>query len=389
MSEEKAKVEKKEEQTVMLPDPEQLLVSTSPHLHGGESVKKIMYIVVISLLPACAAGVYFFGIDALRVLILCTVFSVGFEMLWCWLAKKEQTWKDGSAVVTGLLLGMNLAAGVPWWLCLIGAMLAIVLGKMLFGGLGYNPFNPALVARVGLLIGFPKLMTTWAVPRHYNYLMNTKGFVNQDQLAKLQDLGPSTVPFTGHVESLTCATPLGIVNTTSQMAKDAGTQVPVDLLDHLATPEIMKHYFWGNVGGCIGETSVAFLLVGAAILLAFKLIRWQVPFAYIGTVAVFTFVANKLDPTLTPGPIFHIVTGGLVIGAFFMATDMVTSPMTTKGALIFGAGCGVITCAIRIWGGYPEGVSFSIIFMNALTPLIDRYTGGKPFGYQKPEKETS
>ena len=170
MAEEKEKIENKEESpAIKLPDTEQLVVSTSPHLHGGESVKKIMYIVVISLLPACAAGVYFFGIDALRVLLLCTVFCVGTEMLWCWLAKKEQTWKDGSAVVTGLLLGMNLAAGVPWWLCLVGALLAIGLGKMIFGGLGFNPFNPALVARVGLLIGFPQLMTRWVVPRHYEY----------------------------------------------------------------------------------------------------------------------------------------------------------------------------------------------------------------------------
>ena len=380
MTEEKKTIEKNEESpSVLLPDPKELIVSTSPHLHSGESVKKIMYIVILALLPSCAAGVYFFGIDALRVLLLCTIFCVGIEVIWCKLAGKKQTWSDGSAIITGLLLGMNLSAGVPWWLCLVGAMLAIILGKQLFGGLGYNPFNPALVARVGLLIGFPKLMTTWVVPKNFSYMMDpSAGFVNANQLSKLQSIGEATIPFNANIEGLTCATPLGIVTTAAETAAGGA-----DPFQYVASPEALQNYFWGNVGGCIGETSVAFLLVGAAILFAFKLIRWQVPFAYIGTVALITFLIHKFDPTLTPGPVFHIVAGGLIIGAFFMATDMVTSPMTQKGAFIFGAGCGIITCAIRIWGSYPEGVSFSILFMNALTPLIDRYSGGKPFGYMK------
>lgn len=385
MTEENKNIQDKEKvPSIMLPNPENLVISTSPHLHGGGSVRKIMYIVILALLPACIGGVYFFGVDALRVLLLCTIFCVGIEIIWCKIAGKPQTWQDGSAMITGLLLGMNLSAGVPWWLCLVGGLLAIGLGKQIFGGLGYNPFNPALVARVGLLIGFPKLMTTWVVPRHFKYMMNDgAGFVNKQELANLETITGAVVPFTGNVEALTCATPLGIVNTTAEMAKDAGLAAGADPFQQLAGSEAIQNYFWGNVGGCIGETSVALLLVGAAILLAFKLIRWQVPFAYIGTVAVFTFLVNKCDPTLTPGAIFHVVTGGLIIGAFFMATDMVTSPMTTKGALIFGAGCGIITCAIRIWGSYPEGVSFSILFMNSLTPLIDRYTGGKPFGWKK------
>ncbi len=375
MTEEKKTIKKDPESPlIILPDPKELIVSTSPHLHNGGSVKKIMYIVILALLPSCAAGVYFFGIDALRVLLLCTIFCVALEVIWCKCAGKKQTWSDGSAIITGLLLGMNLSAGVPWWLCLVGAMLAIILGKQLFGGLGYNPFNPALVARVGLLIGFPKLMTTWVVPKKFSYMMNPDaGFVNTDQLEKLKSVGESIIPFNANIEGLTCATPLSI-------AKGA------DSFQHITSPEAIQNYFWGNVGGCIGETSVAFLLLGAVILLAFKLIRWQVPLAYIGTVAIITFILNKVDPSLTPGPIFHIVAGGLVIGAFFMATDMVTSPMTKKGAFIFGIGCGIITTAIRIWGSYPEGVSFSILFMNALTPLIDRYSGGKPFGYIKKKK---
>ena len=385
MAEEKEITENKTETPqVVLPDPSELVVSTSPHLHSGESVRKIMYIVILSLLPACAAGVYYFGIDALRVLVLTTVFCVLTEVIWCKLAGKKQTWRDGSAVITGLLLAMNLSAGVPWWVCLVGALLAIGLGKQIFGGLGYNPFNPALVARVGLLIGFPKLMTTWVVPKNFGYMMNTPGFVNQQELAKLAVIKDATVPFSQHIETLTCATPLGIVNTTAEMAKAAGNNDP---FSHLTSSSMLQNYFWGNVGGCLGETSVAFLLLGAALLFAFKLIRWQVPFAYIGTVAIFTFIVNKIDPTLTPGPMFHILTGGLIIGAFFMATDMVTTPMTTKGALVFGLGCGIVTCAIRIWGSYPEGVSFSILFMNAFTPLIDRYTGGKPFGFRKQKKQ--
>ena len=378
MSEEKNKTEDKKKEiavpSVLLPDTEELIVSTSPHLHGGESVKKIMYIVILSLLPACAAGVYFFGIDALQVLLLCTISCVAVEVIWCWLAGKKQTWRDGSAVITGLLLGMNLNAGVPWWVCLLGGLLAIGLGKQIFGGLGYNPFNPALVARVGLLIGLPQIMTTWAVPRNFGYMMKTPGFLNTDQMAQLQQLGTTHMPFMKNVETLTCATPLGIAKIGSAAAKKA-----------VASPDVLQNYLWGNVGGCIGETSAVFLLVGAALLLAFKLIRWQVPFAYIGTVALFTFIIHKYNPELTPGPLFHILTGGLIIGAFFMATDMVTSPMTLKGSFIFGIGCGIVTCSIRIWGSYPEGVSFSILFMNALVPLIDRYTGGKPFGFRKKE----
>ena len=378
MSEEQG-TKKEEISSIQLPDQEELIVSTSPHLHGGGSIRKIMYIVILSLLPACAAGVYFFGIEALRVLVLCTVFSVGIEILWCAIAGKTQTWKDGSAAVTGLLLAMNLSAGVPWWLCLVGALLAIGLGKQIFGGLGQNPFNPALVARVGLLIGFPKLMTTWVAPRNFEYMMNTPGFLNSTQHEQLAKLGTSHIPFMNSgMDALTCATPLGIAKINPETVQSAISQ-----------PAILEQYLWGNVGGCLGETSVIFLLIGAGLLFAFKLIRWQVPVAYIATVALFSFIAHKLDPSLTPGPLFHILTGGLIIGAFFMATDMVTSPMTQKGALVFGIGCGVITCAIRIWGSYPEGVSFSILLMNAVTPLIDRYTGGKPFGFKKTEKKES
>lgn len=324
--------------TMQMPDPARLVVSNSPHIRDNRNIPKIMFGVVLALLPACLAGIWFFGFAALKVLLLTTVSCVALEEGWNKLMKRTSTWRDGSAIITGLLLGMNLNAGVPWWVCVLGAVLAIILAKQLFGGLGYNPFNPALVARVGLLIGLPEIMTTWNVP--------TAGKMMAD--------------------TVTAATPLG-----------EGVKNGVFSLGDL---------FAGNVGGCIGETSVAALLVGAAILFALKLIKWQIPVAYIGSVFAITGVAYLIHPETMHSPVYHVLSGGLLLGAFFMATDMVTSPMTHKGMLIFGLGCGVMTSAIRLWGAYPEGVSFSILFMNALTPLIDRSTISKPFGYVAPEK---
>lgn len=295
-----------------------------------------MFTVVAALLPACAAGVWFFGIEALNTLLLCTVFCVLFEELWNLGTKHKPTWKDGSAIITGLLLGMNLNAGVPWWVCVLGALLAIILAKQLFGGLGYNPFNPALVARVGLLIGLPEIMTTWNAPQ------------------------------AGHLfaDTVTTATPLGMAPGATEIGRMLA----------------------GNTGGCIGETSAIALLLGGAVLIAFKLIKWEVPLAFIGSVAVLTGIMHAVDPTTYHSPVVHILSGGLLLGAFFMATDMVTSPMTRKGAWLFGIGCGVVTSVIRLWGSFPEGVSFSILFMNALVPLIDRTTISKPFGYVPPVK---
>jgi len=330
--------------TIQMPDPARLVVSNSPHIRDPRSIGKIMFTVVAALLPACVAGIWFFGFAALKVLLLCTVSCVAIEEGWNKLSKRASTWKDGSAIITGILLGMNLNAGVPWWVCILGGLLAILLGKQLFGGLGYNPFNPALVARVGLLIGLPEIMTTWNVTRSMG------------------------------VDGVTTATPLGL-------------EPSATALGSLLT---------GNVAGCLGETSAIALLIGGAILIAFKLIKWQLPLAYIGTVFVITgipFVLNQYfgvnilrEGSEIYSPVFHVLSGGLLLGAFFMATDMVTSPMTKKGVWIFGLGCGIMTSLIRLWGSYPEGVSFSILFMNALTPLIDRGTINKPFGYVAPVK---
>jgi electron transport complex protein RnfD len=327
--------------TCHLPDATKLVVSNSPHIRGNETISKIMVQVLIALLPAALAAVWFFGLAALKVMVLCTAGCILVEEIWNKCAKKPSTWKDGSAALTGLLLAMNLSAGSPGWICVLGSLLAIVLGKQLFGGLGFNPFNPALVARVALLIGFPQLMTTWVQPQPGKWFA---------------------------CDAMTGATPLGAEGKAIASISDL---------------------FWGNVGGCLGETSAFALLIGGLFLLARRLIKWQVPVSFIGTVALITGIAHHFNPELTPPALYHVLAGGLMIGAFFMATDMVTSPMTASGALIFGAGCGIITSVIRIWGGYPEGCSFSILFMNALTPLIDRFTIGKPFGYIRVKKEAA
>jgi len=325
--------------SIQLPDAKKLVVSNSPHIRGGETISNIMGHVLIALAPAAAAALFFFGLAALEVMVLCTVGCVAVEEIWNKCAGRKPTWKDGSAALTGLLLAMNLSAGAPWWICLLGALLAIGLGKQIFGGLGFNPFNPALVARVALLIGFPQLMTSWVVPQAGKFMA---------------------------CDALTGATPLGASG---------------------AAVSSIHNLFIGNVGGCLGETSAVALIIGGIYLLMKKLIKWQVPAAFIGTVALISAVVHFFNPEMTQPPLYHILAGGLLIGAFFMATDMVTSPMTANGALIFGFGCGLITSVIRIWGGYPEGVSFSILFMNALTPLIDRSTIGKPFGYIRVKKE--
>ena len=312
------------------------MVSNSPHLRDKPTINRIMFTVIIAMLPACLSGIWFFGLAALKVLVLCTASCVLLEEGWNRMMKRPSTWKDGSAILTGLLLGMNLNAGVPWWVCILGGLLAIILGKQLFGGLGYNPFNPALVARVGLLIGLPEIMTTWNTPQ-----------------------GGQLVP-----DVVTAATPLGLAPGAAQV----------------------KDMLVGNVGGCLGETSAIALLIGGAILIAFKLIKWEVPLAFIGTVAIITGIAHAVNPETYHSPVVHVLSGGLLLGAFFMATDMVTSPMTHKGAWIFGIGCGIMTSLIRLWGSYPEGVSFSILFMNALTPMIDRGTIRKPFGFTAPAK---
>jgi electron transport complex protein RnfD len=318
-------------------------MSSSPHVHSGETTDRIMRAVIYSLLPACAVGVYFFGWPALLVLVLSVVGCVVTEAVCQRLMGQAATVADGSAVLTGVLLALNLPPTAPWWLTLLGAVIAIAIGKQVYGGLGANPFNPALVARVVLLISFPVQMTTWSAP----------------------------APLGSGLDLVTAATPLGewknAVMLTGQMPdtlRQAGT------LDYLL----------GNMPGCVGEISALALLLGAAYLFWKKILTWQIPTAYVGSVVVLSGLFWLVAPDKYPSPLFHLVTGGLVLGAFYMATDMVTTPVSTSGMLVFGLGCGVLTVLIRLFGGYPEGVSFAILLMNAATPLIDRYCRPRTFG---------
>lgn len=324
-----------------------LLVSSSPHAHSGESIPRIMWTVVACLVPASLVGVYFFGLGAVSVMAVCITGCVVCEAAVQKLLKRPVCVTDGSAVVTGLLLAMNLPAGAPWWMALLGAFVAIGVAKMAYGGLGHNIFNPALVARVFLLISFPLQMTTWPSPR----------------------------PLFGEkiTDAITGATPLGAV-------KEQVLQTGTYHLQHASYLDL----FVGKMGGCLGEISAVALLLGAAVLLYKRYITWHVPVSFIGTVLILAQLFNWVSPERYPGPLFHALTGGLLLGALFMATDMVTSPITPKGQLIFGFGCGAITMVIRLFGGYPEGVSFAILLMNATTPLIDRWIAPTKFGFVAP-----
>lgn len=296
----------------------------SPHIHSGHSTAGIMLDVLIALLPATVAGAVIFGLRALLVVALCVASCVGFEALFNYLTKKDQTVGDLSAAVTGLLLALNLPANIPLWQCVVGSLFAIVVVKCLFGGIGANLVNPAITARVFMLIAFTEL----AAPA-----------------------------FPAVVDTVGGATPLAL---------ESGAPLP-PVLD----------LFLGLQGGAIGETCAAALLVGGIYLLIRRVITWHVPVTFIATVFLFSFFMEGMDPLRA---LAMILSGGLFIGAIFMATDYVTSPSTPWGKVIFGVGCGVITCLIRYFGNYPEGVSFAILFMNILTPYIGRWTQYKVFG---------
>lgn len=321
------------------------LVSSSPHLHDGQSIAGIMKLVIVALLPASLFSIYIFGLHALRVIVLAVASALIFEALSQRIMRRPVRIKDYSAALTGLLLALNLPATSPWWLVVVGSFFAIVVAKQIYGGLGYNPFNPALVGRVVLLISFPVQMTArWVSPSRWG------------------------------MDAVTTATPLG------RIKESLLSQGHIDL--NLTQQEWLD-LLLGNRAGCLGEVSVALLLAGGIFLIAKRVISWHTPVAFIGIVWILTGIFHLVDPSRYADPSFHIITGGLFIGAFFMATDYVTSPITGKGMLIFGAGCGLITVVIRLFGAYPEGVSFAILLMNAVTPLIDRYVKPKVFGAER------
>ncbi len=327
----------------------QLLISGSPHIHDKCSVRSVMFGVVIAMVPAMMVSFYFFGLDAARVILISVASCILFEyLIQRYLLRQPSSITDGSAIVTGVLLAFNVPSNLPVVIILIGALVSIGIAKMSFGGLGKNPFNPALVGRVFLLISFPVQMTSWPVP---------------------QPIFSSKI-----TDAITGPTPLGILKeglaanrTVQEVIAGSGFPSYIDLLT-------------GNQGGSLGEMSAIALLIGGLYMLLRKIITWHIPVAYTGSVLLFAGILWLIDPTMYVNPLFHLITGGMMLGIFYMATDMVTSPMTPNGQLIFGAGAGVITLLIRVWGAYPEGVSFAILIMNAFVPLINRSFKPKRFG---------
>lgn len=323
-----------------------LTVSPSPHVHDTDSVKKIMYRVVIALIPALIWSVMVFGWDAMRVTLIAVMACIGFEyLIQRYIMKVKHSVTDGSALITGLLLAFNVPANLPWWIILIGALVAIGIGKMSFGGLGTNIFNPALVGRVFLLISFPVQMTSYPTPR-------------------MSD-----------VDAVTSATPLGLLK--------EGLMNGQPLSEIVGTLPAASDLLIGNMGGSLGEISALMLIIGGLYMLLRKVITWHTPVAVLGSMFVMAGAFWLLNPEIYIGPVYHLLTGGAMLGAIFMATDMVSSPMTGKGQLIYGIGIGVITMSIRLFGAYPEGISFAILIMNAFTPLINNTVKPKRFGGKK------
>ncbi|MFC2070008.1 RnfABCDGE type electron transport complex subunit D [Chloroflexota bacterium] len=309
----------------------EFLISPGPHLWRGISTTRIMYFVVLTLLLPSGAALYYFGSRALWMIIACVATAVlteyGVKKL-----RKRPFVMDGSAVITGLLLALVLPPALPLWMGVIGSIFSIAIVKEAFGGLGHNIFNPALGARAFLALCFPVEMTTWILPLGFS------------------------------ADAVTTATPLS-----ERFTWEASNL------------SLYKEMLLGNTGGSIGETSALLILLGGILLIVLRIIDWRIPLAYIGAVALFTFVLGE-------NVLFHILAGGLMLGAFFMVTDYVTSPITRNGRIIFGIGAGILTVVIRVYGGMPEGVCFSILFMNAVTPLIDRYIKTKPYGVTKKAK---
>lgn len=319
------------------------IISLSPHVHGGDSVQRNMYGVCMALLPALAASLWFFGLGAAIVMLTSVASCVFFE--WAiakFILKRERiTITDGSAVLTGMLLGFNLPSNLPIWIIIIGALVAIGIGKMTFGGLGCNPFNPALAGRIFLLISFPVQMTSW----------------------------PEIKQYMAYTDATTSATPLSLMQT-------AIATGDASVLEQLPSLEEM---LLGAMGGSLGEVSALMLLLGTVFMLWKKIITWHIPVSILGTVAVFSTALHLWSPAYAH-PLAVLMSGGLILGACFMATDYVTSPMSHRGQLIYGVCIGLLTVVIRNWGAYPEGMSFAIFTMNAFTPLINTYCKPKRFG---------
>jgi electron transport complex protein RnfD len=325
---------------------EMLVVSASPHIRAKHKTSRAMRLVIIALLPALIFATYLFGVRVLIITIISILAAVGSEALLQKMLGKKITITDCSAILTGLLLAFNLPPGVPWWLPAVGSAFAIIFAKQLFGGLGYNFINPALAGRAFLMASWPSLMTKeW--------------------------LAPVGGTLSG-IDGVSAATPLSLLKNPANYGD------PQIIIQQLNDFDTIRSIFFGKIGGCIGETSALLLLLGGMFLIFVHIVDYRIVMGYLGSFVLLTWLLPTQGSVL-----FHLFAGGLFLGAFFMATDWVTSPITRKGRWIFGIGCGLITVIIRIWGGYPEGVSYSILLMNVFTPAIDRLTRERIFGETK------
>lgn len=331
-----------------------LTVSASPHIRDRDTVSRIMWGVSAALVPAGVIGAYLFGLRTVLLMFISVAAAVVTEGIIQKLRRQEITLNDGSAVLTGLLLAYNLPPGVPYWLPAVGAFVAIAIGKQAFGGLGHNIFNPALIGRVFLLFAWPVEMTTWQRPLR--------------------------LFFESHgIDTVSRATPLAAIQEAVGTSRITAGIMPDSSLALANFGFSYRDLFLGNCGGCIGEVSALALLAGALYLLYRRYITLHIPLSYLVTAALLIWIFGGKTP-FTGDWVFHVLAGGFILGAFFMATDMVTTPITGKGMLIFGVGCGAITFIIRKFSGSPEGVSFSILLMNAAVPLIDHFTRPRKFG---------
>ncbi len=335
----------------------------SPHAHGRMSLTRVMGSVMLALTPATLFGFWLFGWPALNTWLLAVVTAALAEAWMLGMLRRPvgTTLRDGSAVLTGWLLALSLPPWAPWWITVLGAAFAIVVVKQVFGGLGQNVFNPAMAARVMLLISFPLEMTTWARPAP----LGTPGAPDFFESLAITFGQPP-------IDALTGATALGHVKT--ELGRGFG-------LDQIALDSVTPIVAWlGERGGSLGETAALLLLAGGVFLILHRIITWHAPVAMLAGVALPALIFHLMDPTHYPDPVFHLFSGALMLGAFFIITDPVGSPNTAAGQLLFGFGCGLLTWIIRTWGGYPEGVAFAVMLMNAATPIIDRYIRPRVYG---------
>jgi electron transport complex protein RnfD len=313
-----------------------LTVSSPPHIYGNDTIRKRMREVLIALLPACFLGIYYYGTRAFYIITISILSAVIAEYLYQKVNRKKNTANDLSAIITGLLLAFNLPPDAPFFIPVIGSVFAIIAVKQLFGGLGQNFVNPALAARAFLLASFPAIMTNWRLP-------------------------------SGGTDGVSSATYLSLIKTNPDFVLQSS--------DYYAL-------LFGKIGGCIGETSAAALIIGGIYLIARRIINWRIPVFYIGSFALFAFIFGR-ETFFSGNILFEVLSGGLMMGAFFMATDYATSPITPNGKIIMGIGCGFLSVLIRFYGGYPEGVSYAILIMNLFVPLIDKYIRPRVYGRKK------